>query len=112
MSVSFNIASYADHRTDDLKARYEAIEIARIPKIEVKPIQRPNYCNRNIADYARWAEQNLQSLLNYWNALLTADGSGPLGEDDFFIFCTCQHESERDRADELRRCYKNYGDNR
>lgn len=112
MSVRFNIASYADHRTPDLKARYELIEIARVPQIEVRPVQRPIYCNRNIADYGRWAEQNLQTLLNYWNQLLSADGAGPLGEDDVFVFCVVQWESERERMEELRRCYKNYGDNR
>lgn len=107
--MKINIASYADHRTDDLKARYEAIELARLPQIEVRPVRPPTY-NCSSMDYARWLENNLQTLTDYWNALVTTDGIGPLGEEDLFIFCMIQHESEQDRMEELKRCYGSKGD--
>lgn len=111
MSVKFNCVGFVDRRTDDLKARYDLIESARIPQIEVRPIQRPIY-NSIRMDYARWLENNLQTLADYFNDLISADGAGPLGEDDFFLFTRVQHDSERDRMEELRRCYKSYGDSR
>lgn len=79
--------------------------------ITVAPIQRPNY-NSTRMDYARWLENNVQTLADYFNELVTADGAGPLGEDDFFLFTRVQYDSEQDRMEELRRCYKSYGDNR
>lgn len=78
-----------------------------MPLIEVRPIQRPTYRSTNIRDYARWVEDNQQALTEYWNLLL-CDGSGPLGEDDFFIFTVVQHESELDHMEELKRCYNTW----
>lgn len=77
---------------------------AQLREITVMPIQRPTYCNTSM-DYARWLENNLQTLTDYWNSLITADGAGPINEDDFFVFTLVQHECEQDRMDELRRCY-------
>lgn len=80
-----------------------------LARIEVRPIQRPVYNNTQIRDYARWLENNQQSLAEYWNTLVSEDGLGPLGEDDFFLFCVCQHDFERDRMEELKRCYNTWG---
>lgn len=108
MSVKFNCVGFVDRRTDDLKARYELIEIARIPQIEVRPIVKPIYnCVR--MDFAHWLENNRQTLADYFNELVTADGLGPLSEDDHFLFCVVQHEREMDRMEELKRCYGSRG---
>lgn len=77
--------------------------------ITVTPIQRPTYRSTNIRDYARWAEDNQQLLVDYWNSLATEDGLGPVSEDDFFQFCCAQHDCERDRMEELGRCYNTWG---
>jgi hypothetical protein len=111
MNVSFNIRGYVDRRTQDLKERGDAIEIRRTPEIvapkpiTVKPVSRPIFRNTHISDYGQWSVMNLQALTDYWNSLLTADGAGPLGEDDFFIFCRIQHERELDQREEYKRCY-------
>jgi hypothetical protein len=108
MSVSFNIRGYIDRRTDELKERGDALEQRRIEvlkPITVKPIARPIYRNTHIADYGQWSAMNLQALTDYWNALVTPDALGPLGEDDFFIFCRIQHERELDQRDEYKRAY-------
>lgn len=112
MSVSFNIVGFTDRRTEDLKERGEAIERRReltVQPIAAKPIERPNFFARHVNDYASWVTDNQQTLVDYWNALL-CDGVGPLGEDDFFLFCVIQHEREMDRMEELKRCYGSRGD--
>lgn len=106
--IKFNCIGFVDRRTDELKALGDSLERRReipvLQPITVTPIQRPIYYSWHIRDYARWVEDNQQELVDYWN-LLMCDGAGPLGEDDFFIFCCCQHEAERDRMEELKRCY-------
>ena len=79
-----------------------------IPLITVTPILRPTYCNRHIADYGRWFQNNERTLTDYWNLLITGDGAGPLGEDDFFLFCRVQHDCEQDRMEEMKRCYNSW----
>lgn len=75
-----------------------------LPLITVTPIQRPQY-NSTQKDYARWYQNNEQALVDYWNALITTDGAGPLSEEDFFIFCRVQHDCELDRMEEFGRSY-------
>lgn len=113
MSVSFNIVGFVDRRTDELKERGEAIEHRRtesLKPITIKPITRPQFRNTHIRDYGQWSVMNLQALADYWNELMSPEGAGPLGEDDFFIFCRIQHERELDHVEELRRCYGSNGD--
>lgn len=83
--------------------------LAPLAPITVKPIQRPNFNNTRM-DYGRWLENNLQVLADYFNELVTADGAGPLGEDDFFLFTRVQHDCEQDRMEEFKRCYGPRGD--
>ncbi len=113
MSVSFNIVGYVDRRTAELKERGEAIEQRRIEALKpitVKPVTRPIFRNTHIADFAQWYAMNLLALVDYWNELVTPDGLGPLGDDDFFQFSRIQHERELDHVEELRRCYGSKGD--
>lgn len=105
MSVKINCVGFVDRRTDDLKARYETIEIARLKPIEVRPISRPILNNTRIQDFGPWLETNRLALTDYFNALMGPEGLGPLGEDDFFIFTRIQHERELDHIEELGRCY-------
>ncbi len=79
------------------------------PLITVTPIRRPVY-NSTQKDYARWVENNMQTLVDYFNTLITVDGAGPFSEDDFFIFCRVQHDCEIDRMDELKRCYNTWSE--
>jgi hypothetical protein len=94
----------------DLRLLPQGAEMNALPKIEVWPIRHPIYRNTHIADYGQWSVMNLQALTDYWNALVSPDAAGPLGEDDFFIFCRIQHERELDHVEELRRCYGSNGD--
>lgn len=108
MNVSFNVVGYTDRRTDDLKQRGDALEqrqIEALKPITAKPVSRPIYRNTHICDYAQWSQHNQQVLLDYWNQLVTPDGLGPLGEEDFFLFTLVQHEAEQDRVKELREAY-------
>jgi hypothetical protein len=108
MSVKFNVVGYVDRRTDDLKQRGDALEqrqIEALQPITVKSISRPIYRNTHIHDYAQWSQHNQQVLLDFWNQLVTPDGMGPLGEEDFFLFTRIQHEREQDRMKELREAY-------
>jgi hypothetical protein len=109
MSVKFNMVGYTDRRTDDLKARYETIEIARLKPIEVRPISVPFYNNRCM-DFGPWLETNRLALTDYFNALMAPEGLGPLGEDDFFLFARIQHERAKDYDEEMNRCYGSKGD--
>jgi hypothetical protein len=108
MSVKFNVVGYVDRRTDDLKQRGDALEqrqIEALQPITIKSVSRPIYRNTHICDYAQWSAMNLQTLTDYWNSLVTPDGMGPLGEEDFHLFCVCQHHAEQDRVKELREAY-------
>lgn len=78
---------------------------ALLKPITVKPVSRPIYRNTHVLDYGHWLAQNLQALTDYWNDLVTSDGVGPIGEEDFFIFCRIQHDRELDRREEYKRCY-------
>jgi hypothetical protein len=110
MNVKFNVVGFVDRRTDDLKSRYETIEIARRKPITVKPISRPIFNNTRIQDFGTWLETNRLALTDYFNSLMGPEGLGPLGEDDFFIFSRVQHERELDTRDEYKRCYGSKGD--
>jgi hypothetical protein len=108
MSVKFNCVGYVDRRTDDLKQRGDALEQRQseaLQPITIKPVSRPIYRNTHIHDYGQWSQQNHQALLDYWNQLVTPDGLGPLGEEDFFLFTRIQHEAEQERMKELRESY-------
>lgn len=108
MSVSFNIRGFIDRRSDELKERGNALEQRQLEAakpITVKPVVRPIFRNTHIADYGSWLQQNLQALTDYWNALVTPDALGPLGEDDFHIFSLIQHERELDQQEEYKRAY-------
>lgn len=110
MNVKFNVVGYVDRRTDDLKSRYDNIEIARLKPVDVRPIQRPNFNNACVYDFGSWLETNRLALTDYFNALMGPEGLGPLGEDDFFIFTRIQHEREMDHIEEMGRCYGSKGD--
>jgi hypothetical protein len=107
-SVTIRCPGFHDRRTDDLKQRGDAIEERRLeaPKIiSTKPVSCPIYRDTHIFDYGTWLQMNLQVLTDYWNALVTPDALGPLGEEDFHIFCLVQWDREQDYIKEMREAY-------
>lgn len=68
-----------------------------IPKITVRPISPPRYCNEpvTLASFERWFIVNERELRRYWRDL----GGEPLALDHFLRWCLCQYDIVRIAAD-------------
>lgn len=77
-----------------------------IPKITVRPIQPPKYCNEpvTLASFERWFICNHAELCRYWAELKTCELPTRLGteeslKDEFLFWSQCQYDIARIAAD-------------
>lgn len=70
--------------------------IPKIPKITVRPISPPKYCNEpvTLTSFERWFIVNERELRRYWGDL----SGGPV-LDDFLLWTQCQYDIARIAAD-------------
>ena len=63
--------------------------------ITIRPIERPQFDNRHLADFSRWMHANTGTLAGYWRQLGQALGLGKDDEQDLDIWLRLQWEIER-----------------
>lgn len=74
--------------------------VAVLKQIEVQPVSRPRYINRQLNSFSAWYRDNEPALGEYWLAL--GGDEQARYADDFHEFVLVQHDIEQEQQAEAR----------